>query len=180
MAKALEKQLGQSIVVQNKPGGGTAVGIAALAASKPDGYTFGTTLTTGPSLIPHMMDVSYDLESLEYIMIVGRYLFGVAVKADSPHKSLKDVIEYAKAHPGQVKYSVSGTATPETTVQVSVNVFDDFGSATGASRFPTTDAAGAFAASFAKDLRAGDVIGLWFRDKKGNFFTGRYQILASP
>jgi tripartite-type tricarboxylate transporter receptor subunit TctC len=120
LSKALEKQLGQPIIVTNKPGGGTAVGISAIASAKADGYTIGTTLWTGPALLPHTMDVSFGVDSFDYIAIVGRYLFGVAVRSDSEIKTLKDLTDHAKANPGKVKYSVSGIATPPHLAMVSL------------------------------------------------------------
>jgi tripartite-type tricarboxylate transporter receptor subunit TctC len=111
LAKALEKKLGQPVICMNKIGAGAAVAVSALATAKPDGYTVGTTLSA-PALTPHTMDVPYDVESFDYIILNGKYMYGVAVKSDSPFKTLKDLVDYAKQNPGKLKYSSSGPATP--------------------------------------------------------------------
>jgi tripartite-type tricarboxylate transporter receptor subunit TctC len=111
LAKALEKRLGQPVIPMNKPGAGAAVAVSAIATAKPDGYSVGTTLSA-PALTPHTMDVVYDVDSFDYIILNGKYLYGVAVRSDSPFKTLKDLVEYAKQNPGKVKYSTSGPATP--------------------------------------------------------------------
>jgi len=112
LGKALEKRLGQPILVVNKPGGGSAVGAAAIASAKPDGYTFGTTLWTTVALLPHTVDVPYSIDSFEYIMINGGYRFGIAVRSDSKFKTLKELVDYAKQNPGKIKYSTTGATVP--------------------------------------------------------------------
>jgi|MudIll2142460700_1097286.scaffolds.fasta_scaffold08093_4 tripartite-type tricarboxylate transporter receptor subunit TctC len=112
LGKALEKRLGQPILVVNKPGGGSAVGAAAIASAKPDGYTFGTTLWTTVALLPHTVDVPYSIDSFDYIMINGGYRFGIAVKSDSKFKTLKELTDYAKQNPGKIKYSTTGATVP--------------------------------------------------------------------
>jgi tripartite-type tricarboxylate transporter receptor subunit TctC len=113
LAKKAEKFLGQPIAVVNKVGAAGAVGVASLAASKPDGYTIGVT-TYGPlTMSPHMNDLAYNpLKDFEYIMGYGRYMYGPCVKADSQFKTLKDLVQYAKANPGKVKFSHIGLASP--------------------------------------------------------------------
>ncbi len=113
LAKKAEKMLGQPVAVVNKVGAAGAVGVAALAASKPDGYTIGVT-TYGPlTMSPHMNDLSFNpLKDFEYIMGYGRYMYGPCVRSDSQFKTLKDLVQYAKANPGKVKFSHIGLASP--------------------------------------------------------------------
>jgi tripartite-type tricarboxylate transporter receptor subunit TctC len=111
LAKALEKRLGQPVICVNKPGAGAAVAVSAIASARPDGYTVGTTLSA-PSITPHTMDVPYDVDTFDYIILNGKYMYGVAVRSDSPFKTLKDLVDYAKQNPGKIKYSSSGPATP--------------------------------------------------------------------
>jgi tripartite-type tricarboxylate transporter receptor subunit TctC len=113
LAKTLEKKLGQPLIVENRAGGGTTLGEGAIAAAKPDGYTIGTTLWTGPALTPHEINVPFNIDSFEYIMICGSYMYGIAVKSDSPFKTLKDLVDFAKQNPGKLKYSTSGATTPK-------------------------------------------------------------------
>ena len=106
------KQLGQPIIIENKPGAGGMLGPANMAANaKPDGYTL-SQLTIPAFRQPHMQKVDYDpLKDFTYIIGVSGYTFGVVVKSDSPYKSFKDVIAYAKANPGQFTYGSTGTGT---------------------------------------------------------------------
>lgn len=113
LAKYAEKQLGQPVAVVNKPGAAGSLGVGAIAAAKPDGYTIGLT-TYGPlTMAPHMYDLPYNpLTDFEYIMGYGKYMYGPCVRGDSPLKTLKDLVDYAKANPGKIKYSHPGLATP--------------------------------------------------------------------
>jgi tripartite-type tricarboxylate transporter receptor subunit TctC len=113
LAKKAEKTLGQPVAVVNRAGAGGTVGMAAIAASKPDGYTIGVT-TYGPlTFAPHMNDLPYNaLKDFEYIMGYGRYMYGPVARSDSQFKTLKDLVAYAKANPGKVKYSLIGLPTP--------------------------------------------------------------------
>jgi len=106
------KILGQPFVIENKPGAGGMLGPALMAANaKPDGYTL-SQMTIAAFRQPHMQKVDYDpLKDFTYIVGVSGYTFGVVVKSDSPYKSLKDVIDYARAHPGEFSYSSTGTGT---------------------------------------------------------------------
>ena len=110
IAKEAEKFLGQPIVIVNKPGGTLTIGVAAIATAKPDGYTIG--YAGGPPLYltPFLERVPYNpLKDLQAIMQFGSYNFGVVVKADSPFKSFKDLIDYARLNPKKVTYGTSGT-----------------------------------------------------------------------
>ena len=119
LSKYAENELGQPIAVVNKAGAAGTLGVGAIAASKPDGYTIGVT-TYGPlTMAPHMYDLPYDpLKDFEYIMGYGKYMYGPCVRGDSPLKTLKDLVEYAKANPGKIKYSHPGLATPNNFILV--------------------------------------------------------------
>ena len=103
--KEAEKFLGQTIVPVNKPGGSMAIGIAAIAASKPDGYTVGFTGAPGLFLTPFMEKVPYHpVKDLRQIVQFGSTNLGINVKNDSPFKSLKDFIEYGRQNPNKLTY----------------------------------------------------------------------------
>ena len=113
LAKYAQKQLGQPIVVVNKPGGGSAVGVASLKNEKPDGYTIGI-LPSGAVLSQHMRKVPYDSASdFTPIIQYAVYLYGLVVQSDAPWKTFKEFIDYAKANPGKVRYSTAGPGTPQ-------------------------------------------------------------------
>jgi len=113
LSNYVEKNLGQPVVVLNRPGASGSKAAGLLASSKPDGYTLGM-VTFGPlTMAPHMYTISYDpFKAFDHIMAFGKYMYGPCVRTDSPFKTLKDLVQYAKANPGKVKYSTVGLATP--------------------------------------------------------------------
>ncbi len=109
IAKEAEKILKQSIAVINKPGGALTVGTAAIATAKPDGYTIG--FSGGPPLFltPLLEKVPYDpIKDIRSVMQYGGFNFGVYVKGDSPFKTFKDLIEYARQNPKKATYGTVG------------------------------------------------------------------------
>jgi tripartite-type tricarboxylate transporter receptor subunit TctC len=111
-AQIASRHLGQNVVVENKPGAGGMLGPGTMArTAQPDGYTV-SQLPVGAFRIPHMQKVDWDpLKDFTYIIGITGYTFGVVVKADSPFKSLKDMIDYARANPGKLSYGSTGTGT---------------------------------------------------------------------
>ncbi len=108
LANAAGKILGQPIIVVNKPGGATSVALAALKNEKPDGYNIGT-LGAGGFLVPLTRKVGYDvLKDFTPIIQYAVFQYGLVVRSESPWKTLKDLIEFARANPGKVRYSTSG------------------------------------------------------------------------
>ncbi len=108
LANAAAKILGQPVIVVNRPGGATSIALAALKNEKPDGYNIGT-LGAGGFLVPLTRKVGYDvLKDFTPILQYAIFQYGLVVRSDSPWKTLKDLIEYARAHPGKVRYSTSG------------------------------------------------------------------------
>jgi tripartite-type tricarboxylate transporter receptor subunit TctC len=110
IAKELEKILGQPVIVVNKPGAAFVIGAAAVAAAKPDGYTIG--YTGGPPLYftPLLEKVPYDpIKDFRMVAQYGVFNAAVAVKGDSPFKTFKDLMEYARQNPKKVTYGTTGT-----------------------------------------------------------------------
>jgi tripartite-type tricarboxylate transporter receptor subunit TctC len=113
LAIAASKVLGQPIVVVNKTGGATAVAMAALKSEKPDGYTIGT-LGGGVFLVPYLRKVSYDsVKDFTPIIQYAIFQYGLVVRSDSPWKTFKEFIAYAKGNPGKIRYSTSGPGNPQ-------------------------------------------------------------------
>ncbi|MEP7067754.1 MAG: tripartite tricarboxylate transporter substrate binding protein [Usitatibacter sp.] len=112
LGELASKQLGQPIIIENKPGFGGMLGPSSMAKSAaPDGYTL-SQLTVGAFRTPHMQKVDWDpLRDFTYIIGVSGYTFGVVVKSDSPFKTFNDLIAYAKANPGQMSFGSTGTGT---------------------------------------------------------------------
>jgi tripartite-type tricarboxylate transporter receptor subunit TctC len=112
IAKEAEKFLGQPVVVLNKTGGTHAVGAAAIASAKPDGYTIGYTSTTPLVITPFLEKLPYDpLKDFQQIMQFGEVNFGVVVKGDSPFKTFKDIIEYGRQNPKKVTFGTGGATS---------------------------------------------------------------------
>ena len=111
LAESAAKTLGQQIIVDNKPGAGGMLGANELVNARPDGYTL-SQLPHGVFRIPHMQKVQFDtLRDFTWIACLTGYTFGLVVPADSPNKSIKDLVEYAKANPGKFSYGSTGTGT---------------------------------------------------------------------
>ncbi len=112
LVKAAEKYLGQPIVAVNKPGGSQAAGIAALAVSKPDGYTVGSTGHPGLFFAPIMEKVPYDpVRDFKQLMQFGALNIAVTVKGDSSFKNFRDLIAFARQNPKKLTYGTAGSGT---------------------------------------------------------------------
>ena len=111
LAESAGKVLGQSIIIENKPGAGGMLGANELVNAKPDGYTVAQ-LPHGVFRIPHMQKVQFDtLKDFTWIACLTGYTFGLVVPADSPIKSIKDLIAFAKANPEKLSYGSTGNGT---------------------------------------------------------------------
>ncbi|VCU71054.1 Tripartite tricarboxylate transporter family receptor [Pigmentiphaga humi] len=115
VAAKMSEDLKQTVFVENRPGAGTTIGAAFVASSAPDGHTL---YMTGPishaSSAALYKNLSYDaLRSFASIGLVNTSPFVIAVNAKSPFKTLKDLIDNARANPGKLTYGSSGNgATP--------------------------------------------------------------------
>ncbi|HZR75689.1 MAG TPA: tripartite tricarboxylate transporter substrate binding protein [Bradyrhizobium sp.] len=112
LGDAVSKQWGQSVVVENRPGAGGVVASQALTTSAPDGYTLMVVASghaTNPFLYPKL---PYDtFKDFTPISILASSPNILVVRADSPFKTLSDVITQAKAKPGSLSYGQSGNGT---------------------------------------------------------------------
>lgn len=108
MERAVYKHLGQPLVVKNIPGGASTLGMNELAGAEPDGYTIGY-VSMGAVLQPLYGQTRYHyvtaLDPLVQIMSTPAI---AVVSADRQWKSIVDLVEYAKNHPGEIKYGHSG------------------------------------------------------------------------
>ena len=111
LAESAGKALGGQIIVDNKPGASGMLGPNELVNAKPDGYTL-SQLTIGVLRLPHMQKMQFDpMKDFTYIACLTGYTFGIVVRADSPFKSVKDLVDYARANPDKFSYGSSGTGT---------------------------------------------------------------------
>ena len=113
LAERLGKSLGQSIVVENKPGSGTLVGTDAAAKADPDGYTLLVGSVSNMALNMGLYDkLSYDsLRDFEPLGLAVSYSYTLMARKDLPFNSLKDVVAYAKANPGKLSYASAGNGS---------------------------------------------------------------------
>ncbi len=112
MGVAMAQDLGQPVVVDNRPGGGTIIGTDNVAKSAPDGYTLVMATfahAVNPSLQPKL---PYDTEkAFAPVMLVGRSPNVLVVRADSPYKTVQDVLAAARARPGRLSFASQGPGT---------------------------------------------------------------------
>jgi tripartite-type tricarboxylate transporter receptor subunit TctC len=105
--------LGQAIVIVNRPGATGSLGAVALASAPPDGYLL-SSIPVGVFRQPYLVKMSYDpMTDLSYIIGTSGYPFGVVVRADSPWKSFKELLDYAKANPGKLNFATLGMASTQ-------------------------------------------------------------------
>ena len=112
IAEVASKRLGQPIVIDNKAGGSGTVGPATMAAAaKPDGYTI-SQIPISVLRLPLMQKTTWDpAKDFSYIVHLTGYTFGITTKADSPFKTFRDVVDYARQNPGKVTYATPGAGT---------------------------------------------------------------------
>jgi tripartite-type tricarboxylate transporter receptor subunit TctC len=112
LAEQLRKELGQPVIVDNKPGGNTGIGAQALAASPPDGYTLllatAATVVLNPLLNTRL---AYDPAQLVPVARVAVTPLVIVARADTPMRSLADLVAKAKAQPGQLNYGSTGVGS---------------------------------------------------------------------
>ena len=111
-AFAMEKALKQRIIIENKAGAGGAIGMAAVANARPDGYTIMMALSS-ISIIPpaeRLFDrkPTYEMSQLAPIALISADPTVLVVRGDSPWRTVKDFIEDAKNRPAKINYSSSG------------------------------------------------------------------------
>lgn len=110
-AESAAHNLGQPVVIENRPGAGGTLGAIALTQARPDGYTI-SQIPLGVFRLPHMQKVQFDpLRDFTYIACLTGYTFGLVVPAESPIKSVKDLVDFAKANPEKFTYGSTGTGT---------------------------------------------------------------------
>lgn len=113
LGESMGKRLGQSIIVENKPGVGGSLGVAQVAKAKPDGYTLVLSATAPMNINPHVYkSLSYDpLKDLEPIGQSTWLPYVLVMNKTKKINSFPELIDYAKAHPGELTYASIGKGT---------------------------------------------------------------------
>ena len=111
-AEILGELLHQPVVVVPRDGAAGTIGTGVVAAAKPDGYTLAFTpngpITVQPHVIPSL---AYRFDSLQPLCQVFAVQYVLAVRPDSPYRTLHELLAAAKAQPGKVSYGFGGVAT---------------------------------------------------------------------
>ena len=108
----MEKSLGQSIVVEAKPGLAGALAAEAIARSDADGYTLLMLPSAHPAYGALSKNVKYKVvDDFTWISVASFYPFMICVKADSRFQTLKQLIDEARAKPGELKYGSAGVGS---------------------------------------------------------------------
>ncbi len=112
IAPALSKQLGQTIVVQNRPGGGGSVAAAEVARAQPDGSALLITTPNPLVIVPKMVSTTYTINSFESIGLISSTSLVFTTKAGNPKfKDMASFLAYARANPGKVSIGNAGIGT---------------------------------------------------------------------
>ena len=112
-AEFMGKELGQTIVIENRGGAGGNVGASQVARAQPDGYTF-LFATTGQAATNKLMykNLNYNSDKdLQPVVLIGKLPVIVAVKSGGKFKDMKQLLDYAKSNPGKLNVGFPGNGT---------------------------------------------------------------------
>jgi tripartite-type tricarboxylate transporter receptor subunit TctC len=111
LADNASKVLGQTVVIENKPGAGGTLPAQQLQTVQPDGYTIAQ-IPLGVFRLPYTTKMTWDpVKDISYVINLTGYAFGIVVPAEGPIKTWNDFVAYAKANPGKLSYGSTGTLT---------------------------------------------------------------------
>lgn len=111
LAPELSTRFGVPVVVENKPGGGGAIGMLDMLGSKPDGHTVILTSVNAATLTPNMSDVGYTNKEMKQISQLTSVSTGIIVNAESELKTVEDLIAKGDANPGTMTFATTGTGS---------------------------------------------------------------------
>jgi tripartite-type tricarboxylate transporter receptor subunit TctC len=112
LGNGLSQVLGQTVVVENKPGAGGITGLSEVARAKPDGYTLGYSLAGALTVAPHIATrMPYQMSDLTPVSQVVAVPEIIVVNPKLGVNTLQELIAYARANPGKVNFGSAGNAT---------------------------------------------------------------------
>ena len=114
IAQPLSEILGQAVVVEDRPGATGLVGTEVVARAAPDGYTLLSYVDANTIIPSTMKHIDHDPDrSFAAITLVARGSHVIVANPSAPFSTLRELIDYAKAHPGEVSYASPGTGSPQ-------------------------------------------------------------------
>lgn len=111
LAPELSSRLGAPVVVENKPGGGGAIGMLEMLNSKPDGHTLILTSVNAATLTPNNSDVGYTNKEMQPISQLTKVSTGIIVNAESGITNLDEFLAKVEANPGKMTFSTTGAGS---------------------------------------------------------------------
>lgn len=112
VAQKLQERLGQTVLVDNKPGANSIIGVDAVAKAPPDGSTFGVVIAAYAANTTLYPKLPYDpKKDLAAVSLIGLSPLVAAVSLDAPFKTAAELVAYAKRHPGKVSFGSSGNGS---------------------------------------------------------------------
>lgn len=121
VAEQITKPLGQSVIVENRPGGSGAVASAAVARAEPDGYTLLMASTTTLAINPNLRQLPYSLADFAPVSLVASVPHVLVVRPTLPVDNLKDFIAYAAEPSRKINFASSGPGSPHHLAGVMLN-----------------------------------------------------------
>jgi tripartite-type tricarboxylate transporter receptor subunit TctC len=112
-ARFLERRINGTIVVQNRPGAGSEVGLAAVARARPDGYTLAAVTMPAWVTIPIERNAQYRGEDFAPVALIATDPSAMTVHAASDYRSVQDVIEAARREPGRLTFGSGGIGSDD-------------------------------------------------------------------
>ncbi len=127
LAQHVSSRLGQQLVIENVPGGGGSIAANRIKRSPADGYTLFFSGMASLTLVPASRpDVGYKLEDFTPIANISNVTGVLVVNSKSPHKTLADFINQAKANPGKINYGTPGVGSAGHTMAVGPQAYGGF------------------------------------------------------
>lgn len=173
----LRKAFGQNVLVENKPGASGIIAIEEMARAKPDGYTIMvgniSTNCLTPVLLAKRMKIDYDRDVQIIARTADAPVFFIATTTNFPPKTFAEFIEYAKAHPDEVRYASAGVGAYQ---HVNTEILAKRAGGLKLVHIPFKDGG----AGILKDIAGGDTHVSWFNvsNPVGMIKAGRVRPLA--
>ncbi len=112
IADELSRDIGQPVVVDNKPGAGGVIAVQAMMAAPADGQTLILTASNVLTEIPHVMKAAFDpLKDVQPVAVIARAALILVGAPDLPPKDVKSLVEYVKANPGKMSFASYSAGT---------------------------------------------------------------------